>query len=114
MWSSSCHDTRADSPGAESPAGNPDPGRYINEHEEAAVWGFRLLLVSGTLAAVALLLTGMKDRFGRVPYLVSCLVLLVGLVTSATTFRVGHLGGLIRHSELKSAAIDGEIETDRR
>lgn len=84
-------------------------GRDIKEHEEAAEWGFIAVLVTGALAAGALVLTRVKDRFRLAPIL----VLLVGLVASVILFRVAHLGGLIRHPELISGPSGSDVESER-
>ena len=75
----------------------------VHEHEEAAQYSFAALLGAGALALLALALGRRVTR--RWPI---WLVLVAGSFAAATTFRVAHLGGLIRHPELNGTTTAGE------
>lgn len=68
----------------------------IHEHEEAAELAFILMLVLGGLT----FFSWWKQRSSR---LWTTIVLVAGLVVFAFMARVGHLGGLIQHPELRDS-----------
>jgi uncharacterized membrane protein len=71
----------------------------IHEHAEAADYAFWGALILGGLALVGLWLS----RHGEgTPTALSALILLGSLFMSVVFARVAHLGGLIRHPEIKS------------
>lgn len=70
----------------------------IHEHAEAADFGLWSCEIVGALALVGLWLGRGENRQSRWPWL----VLIVALWSSTVLARVAHLGGLIRHSEIRS------------
>lgn len=74
----------------------------IEDHEDAGKFAMITILVTGALAALALIL-GRGHPTGRGRTLLF-LVLLAGAVASAAGVRTGHLGGLIRHPEIRAGA----------
>ena len=71
----------------------------IHEHAEAADFGFWAAEILGALSLIGLWLSRKGNSSTRWSYL----VLLVALWASTVLARVAHLGGLIRHSEIRSA-----------
>jgi hypothetical protein len=72
----------------------------IHAHEEAADYGFALAEITGALALIGLWLTRKETQSLNAGW---C-VLAAALLTTATLLRVAHLGGLIRHPEIRSGA----------
>lgn len=72
----------------------------IHEHEEAADGAFAATEVTGALALIGLWMT----RGGAASTPITVLVLIGTLVSSGWLGWVGHLGGLIRHPEIKFGA----------
>ena len=77
---------------------------YIEAHEEAAETAIWIMELLGLLSLLTALL--IYRKVASVRYL-KYLVLLMGLVTFALMAQVGNLGGVIRHSEIRTNSIDG-------
>lgn len=76
----------------------------IEAHEEAAGVALALTLALGVAALVALV--GRTKTWGK---LALGIVFMLGLVAVVSLSYVGHLGGLVRHTELQSSpAIDSD------
>lgn len=71
----------------------------IHEHAAAADFGFWAAEIVGVLALIGLWLGRRGNFSSRWGYL----VLIVALWASTVEARVAHLGGLIRHSEIRAA-----------
>jgi hypothetical protein len=71
----------------------------IHEHAEAADFGLWSAVIVGALAAAGLWLGRGGRRSPSWPYV----MLVVSLWSSAVLTRVAHLGGLVRHSEIRGA-----------
>ena len=88
-------------PAARVLRGNPEIQRAdVHEHAEAADFGLWSAEIVGALAIVGLWLSRGGRSSTRWPWF----VLVVALWSSTVLARVAHLGGLIRHSEIKSGA----------
>ena len=78
----------------------------IHEHAKAADFGLWSGEIVGALAIIGLWLSRAENRSSRWPYV----VLVVALWSSTVLARVAHLGGLIRHPEMRGAPItEGEL-----
>jgi len=75
---------------------------FIHDHEEAAELGFVLMAVAG-VAAVAGLAAG-RMRKDSIESKVQVAALMISLVAAGALGRAAHLGGLIRHTELRGDA----------
>lgn len=74
----------------------------IERHEEAAAAALYVLLAAGGLAAAGLVIGRMRpDARART---VTGLTFLLTLVAAGMMLRVAHLGGQIRHDEIRAAA----------
>lgn len=79
----------------------------IEEHEEAALYGG---IACGVVALLALI--GFLGRFYSPEHSrFKILLFVASLVTCAILLRVSHLGGLIRHPELKPALVATSAES---
>ncbi len=79
----------------------------IHEHEEAAEVAFVVTLIAGIAAAGTLALRKFKKEALEIK--ASIAVALVSLVAFGLMARASHLGGLVRHSELREGvATSGE------
>jgi hypothetical protein len=74
----------------------------IQAHQDAASWGFIMLLFTGWLAWYAL---WQYRRFGRLYGWTLPGVLVLGLLSFATMFRTGRLGGYVNHPEIVTAQV---------
>ncbi len=74
---------------------------YIEAHEEAAVYTFIVTEILGLAALVALALTRKTPDYKRG---LSITLLLLSLIAVTSIARTSHLGGQIRHQELRSGA----------
>ena len=72
---------------------------YIEVHEEAALYTFIVTEILGLAAIVALALTRKTPDYKRG---LSMILLLLSLVAVTSIARTSHLGGQIRHQELRS------------
>lgn len=80
----------------------------IQAHQDAASWGFIMLLFTGWLAWYAL---WQYRRFGR-PYAWTLPgVLVLALLSFAAMFRTGRLGGYINHPEIVTAQVAAGAES---
>jgi hypothetical protein len=75
---------------------------FIHDHEEAAELGFVLMAVAG-LVSVAGLAAG-RMRKETIESKVQVTALLISVVAAGALGRAAHLGGLIRHTELRGDA----------
>lgn len=73
----------------------------LEEHEEAAEFAMYFMMLTGALAAGALVLDKRKHSKTGLAYIV---VLLVSAFTSTVVIRTGYLGGQIRHTEINGGA----------
>ena len=73
-------------------------GSDIHEHAQAAFFGLWSSEIVGALALIGLWLMRGENRSTRWPYV----VLIFSLWSSTVFARVAHLGGLIRHPEIRS------------
>lgn len=82
----------------------------IETHEEAAELAFyaTLILAGFSLAA----LVGEKKQL-KISRMISSSVLIIGIVSAVLLARAAHLGGMIRHDELRSGAIPPASDGDR-
>jgi hypothetical protein len=71
----------------------------IHEHAQAADFGLWSCEIVGALSIIGLWLGRGENRSVRWPYV----VLVVALWSSTVLARVAHLGGLIRHPEIRGA-----------
>ena len=81
----------------------------VEEHEEAALWAGWLLVATGLAAAWALW-AGRGGR--RAPGWTTGAVLLLGALGFAASARTAHLGGLIRHPEIRSDGVSAPASDD--
>jgi len=72
----------------------------IHTHEEAAELAFYLLVALTILSVAAFILEKRGAQFSRVA---SFIVLIFGMTTSGFVLQAAHLGGMIRHDELRSS-----------
>lgn len=73
----------------------------IERHEDAAAQALVGLLIAGGIAAIGLAaLRGRNEALGHALAMLSLLVL---LIASALLVRAAHLGGQIRHDEIRAA-----------
>jgi hypothetical protein len=72
----------------------------IHEHAEAAEFGFWATAAVGVLSLIGLFLSAESGAASAV----AVITLLGALFTSVVMARVAHLGGLIRHPEIRSEA----------
>jgi hypothetical protein len=87
-------------PAARVLKGNPAVARAdIREHSKAADFGLWSCEIVGALALIGLWLERKENRSRRWPVG----VLVVALWSSSVLLRVAHLGGLVRHSEIRGA-----------
>lgn len=81
----------------------------IHEHEEAGEFALVLALAAGAAAAGCFYVSrreGLRVRYERPA---TTVVLLLSVLSSATLLRTAHLGGLVRHDELRPrGAASGE------
>jgi hypothetical protein len=77
----------------------------IQAHQDAATYGFIALLITGWLAWLAL---WQYRRFGKPSGWVVPGVFVLGLLSFATMFRTGRLGGYINHPEI----VPSEVRAD--
>lgn len=79
---------------------NPDLLRsWIHEHEEMAESAFILVLITGALAIA--LLTRRVQRLSWSPWILRA-TLVAGLIASGLLALTAHLGGEVRHTEIRS------------
>lgn len=74
----------------------------IHEHEESGEFALIVTGIAGALGLVGLVLGRRSDA----PRTLGWIALLAAVVAAATLFRTAHLGGQIRHPELR-----GEVST---
>lgn len=79
----------------------------MHEHEEAAevAWIAGMVLGAAGLALLVLLRRGK-----RIAGYVWALVILVGIATSVLMARAAHLGGMIRHEEIRSNYLSPKLD----
>ena len=84
---------------------------FIHPHEEAAELA---LIAVGTLAALCAAMLLLLFRGRRFPGAIWVVAFLAGIVTLALFARAAHLGGQIRHDELRPAGapLDGTARDD--
>lgn len=76
----------------------------IHEHEEAAEFALVMALLVGA-GAIGTTLVSRNSRFaGRWEKPATAITLLLSLATCGALIRTAHLGGLIRHDELRDGA----------
>lgn len=73
----------------------------IHEHEEVAEWAFRLMILTGISAAIAIFMLMKRSAKARLMVLVT---LLANLVACGFLAYAGKKGGEIRHTEIQAAA----------
>jgi hypothetical protein len=81
----------------------------IHPHEEAAELAFVVVGVLGGMSALILLLL---HKGKNVPKMAWAASVLGGLLTLGLLLRVAHLGGQIRHDELRPEGIPSQLEHD--
>jgi hypothetical protein len=69
-------------------------------HEDAALFAMAALLLGAAIALAALILQKKKNLSARHP--LHAAAVLAGLVSCILILRTGHLGGQIRHTEIRS------------
>ena len=74
----------------------------IERHEDAAAWGLGLVLAAGAVAAVGL--TAVRLRRDNAARQMAVVSLLAALVALGALARAAHLGGQIRHDEIRAVA----------
>jgi hypothetical protein len=84
---------------------------FIHDHEEAAELGFVLMAVAG-LVSVAGLAAG-RMRKEAVESKVQVAALVISFVAAGALSRAAHLGGLIRHTELRGDAVASAISGEQ-
>ena len=72
----------------------------IEEHEEVAKFGMIAISVAGFFALAAFVL----QRWQNTARIARILVLLIALVSAGLMIQTAHLGGQIRHSEIRNSA----------
>lgn len=72
----------------------------ISQHQSVAQWSFIIILITGAVALISLLIK--KPTFQKPAQL---LVLLLALGAGGLMAQTAHLGGQIRHSEIRSGAV---------
>lgn len=75
------------------------PKPLVHEHEEAGEAAFIVSIVAGVCAIAALFLTKRKPKLSGYAFL---LCILITLLSSLSFLRTAHLGGLVRHEEIRS------------
>lgn len=75
---------------------------YVEEHEEAALWGMILIQALG-VASIASLFLALKNR--QFAGKLSLFTLALALFTVITVVRVGNTGGEIRHPEIRKSFV---------
>ena len=85
---------------------------FIHDHEEAAELGFVLMAVAG-LISVAGLAAG-RMRRESIESKVQVAALLISVVAAGALSRAAHLGGLIRHTELRGDGVDAASGGEQR
>jgi uncharacterized membrane protein len=78
----------------------------IERHEDAAAWALGVTLAAGVVAATALLAVRLQRE--RAVRLLFAIALLLALASTGVMGQVAHLGGQIRHDEIRSPAASGE------
>jgi uncharacterized membrane protein len=73
----------------------------VGAHEEAAEFGFYLLLPVGALALAALVVPGFSESARKK---ITAAVLVGTLLVSVIMARTAYLGGMIRHTEIRAGA----------
>jgi len=82
---------------------------YIHEHEEAAEVAIILIAITGVAGAAALAMVQLKKN---IPTALPIAILIANLVSAGALLRTAHLGGLVRHDELRvSAAVSSNKST---
>jgi uncharacterized membrane protein len=86
----------------------------VREHEDAALWGFAFMVLTGFIAWIGL---WQYRIISKMPGWSVAAVLLLSILTFATMARAANLGGEIRHSEIvasphasQPAAAEGEVQ----
>ena len=74
----------------------------IEEHEEAAERAFYITLVLASLALATLLAEKRQFRFATT---MSATTLALGIVSAGLLAQAAHLGGMIRHDELRAGSV---------
>lgn len=74
---------------------------YIEEHEEAALWGIIAVELLGIAGIIALFFSVKNKPFAHQAALAT---LALALFTMAVMYRVGNTGGEIRHPEIRKGA----------
>jgi len=88
----------------------------IEEHEEMAKIGLIIIIITGVVALVAFVLK--KKQSLLKPALILCVIL--SFVSFGVMAQTAHLGGQIRHSEIRSGAVvtdeseNGNNEPDKK
>lgn len=88
----------------------------IEEHEEMAKIGLIIIIITGVAALVAFVLK--KKQSLLKPALILCVIL--SFVSFGVMAQTAHLGGQIRHSEIRSGAVvtdegeNGDNEPDKK
>ena len=80
-------------------------GALIERHEEAADRALAMTLTAGLIAVAAL--AAVRLRRERAARIFSATALLASLVSSGLMGQVAHLGGQIRHDEIRSQGPSG-------
>lgn len=71
----------------------------IEAHEEAGALALGFTIVAGVAAFIGLFLESFKSRYSKIAV---GLALLLAIVSGVLLARTGHLGGLIRHEEIRA------------
>lgn len=79
----------------------------IEDHEHAAERAFYITLLLAGLSVATLFAEGRKYRFAKA---MSIFSLSLGVVSAALLAQAAHLGGMIRHDELREGAISANPE----
>lgn len=74
--------------------------KLLDAHEEAADFALGISIVSGVLALVSLFFSKSKPKLAARAYIV---VILLTALSCTVFLRTAHLGGLIKHDEIRTA-----------
>ncbi len=85
--------------------------QLIERHEDAAVVAFTAMEVLGALALLGVVLFA---RARAIPRVLAAGVLALTVVTSGLMGWTGYLGGMIRHTEIRSASMPGSVPSEAK
>ncbi len=82
----------------------------MKQHEQFAMYALISLLILGALSLVSLFLTYKKSVFANT---FSLITMVVSLISFALVAQTGNLGGQIRHTEIRTGAVQNTTGRDK-